>query len=70
MSFYKCSNFGAVMNRFSIWKKKLNVKPLFFPATKGFHFWDGKNGKNGFFYNQYFDYILTHRNPPLGSFDS
>ena len=37
MSFYKCPNFGAVMNRFSL-KKNINEKPLFFRAKKGFHF--------------------------------
>jgi hypothetical protein len=49
MSFYKCPNFGAVMIRFSIFFK-LNVKPLFFPARKGFHFLtQALMGKMGFF---------------------
>ena len=34
MLFYKWPNFGAIMNRFSIFKKKLNVKPLFFPLER------------------------------------
>ena len=36
MSFYKWIKFGAILNRFSI-KKKLNVKPLFFPKDANFN---------------------------------
>jgi hypothetical protein len=66
MSFYRLPNFGAVMNRFSIFKK-IKRKTPFFPARKGFHYLtQALMGKMLFFFNQYFHYILTHRNPSLG----
>ena len=66
LSFDKWPKFGAVMNRFSI-LKKIKRKTPFCPRKKGFPFFNtGAYGKNGFFLNQYFHYILAHRNLSLG----
>jgi hypothetical protein len=63
MSFYKWPNFGAVMNRFSILKKIKRKTPFFYRFS---FFNTGAYGKNVFFLNQYFHYILAHRNLSLG----
>jgi hypothetical protein len=70
LSFSNCINFGAIMNKFSVQKKKSNVKSIFFPREKVFPFLTQPLMGKMAFLKQYFHEVLAHKNPPLGSFDS
>jgi hypothetical protein len=62
LSFSDCTNFGAIMNKFSV-QKKSNVKPIFFPREKVSVFNRALMGKM-FFLKQYFHDILAFKIPP------
>jgi hypothetical protein len=47
LSFFDCTNFGAIMNKFSV-QKKSNVKPIFPREKVFFVFHTALMGKMGF----------------------